>query len=151
MPQLVNRPSLSPRRPYCLDNPAIIRSGLEGRRSLDFLMKLITTVDITTPDAIPIEIGSSSVEESSQRVRRVDRRSLEEAKAVPEKSETSPATIEDKKQDLEELANEPRRRTSKAIQTRITTLFLNCYWTLLRQWLRKFLLSWSSIDPKIIS
>ena len=94
-----------------LDDPPIIRSALEGRRSLDSLMKPITTLDITTPDPIPVEISSSSVEESSPRGRRVDRHPLEEVheekvKSVPEKAESSPATIEDKKQDPEELVNE---------------------------------------------
>ena len=94
-----------------LDDPPIIRPALEGRRSLDSLMKPITTVDITTPDPTPVEISSSSVEESSQRGRRVDWHPLKdvhevEIKAVPEKAEASPATIEDSKQNHEELVNE---------------------------------------------
>ena len=94
-----------------LDDPPIIKSALEGRRSLDSLMKPITIVDITTPDPIPVEISSSSVEESSQRGRRVDRHPLEEVheveiKAVPEKAEASPAMIEEKKQNHEELVND---------------------------------------------
>ena len=94
------------------DPPIIIKSALEGRRSLDSLMKPITTVDITTPDPIPVEKISSVVEVSSQRGRRVDRHPLEdvqevEVKAVPEIVEASPpATIKDEKQDLEELVNE---------------------------------------------
>ena len=93
-----------------LDDPPIFRSALEGRRSLDSLMKPITIVDITIPDPISVEISSSSLEESSQRGREVDRHPLEEVheevKAVPEKAKASPATIEDKIQDHEELVNE---------------------------------------------
>ena len=40
----------------------IIRSALEGRRSLNSLMKPMTAVAMTAPDAIPIEISSSEVD-----------------------------------------------------------------------------------------
>jgi hypothetical protein len=93
-----------------LDDLPIIRSALEGRRSLDSLMKPTTIADITTPDPVSVEITSSGVEESSQRGRRVDRHPLEEVheevKAVPEKAEAGPTITEDEKQDIEELVNE---------------------------------------------
>ena len=87
-----------------LDDPPTIRPALEGRRSLDSLMKPITTVDITTSNSISVKTSSSNMEESSQRGRKVDRHPLEEEvhelKVVQEKPEASPS---DKKQDLDEL------------------------------------------------
>lgn len=57
-----------------------LRSPMEGRRSLDSLMKPATTattiVDITTPHFISVE--RKNVDQSSQRGRRVDRHPLEE-------------------------------------------------------------------------
>ena len=93
-----------------LDDPPIIRSTLEDRRSLDSLMKPIVSLDMTTPDPIPVKISSSSVEDSSPRGRRVDRHPLkevheEEVQSIPEIAEASPATI-DGKQDLEKPVNE---------------------------------------------
>ena len=73
-----NSPITITKAAVSLDDPPVIRSALEGRRSLDSLMKPITTVDITTPDPIPSEISSSSVE-SSQRGRTVDRHPLDES------------------------------------------------------------------------
>ena len=105
----VDLPSIT-KAAVLLDDPPIIKSALEGRRSLDSLMKPITTDDDITPHPIPVEIDSSNVEESSPRGRSVVRHPLEEVyeevKAVPEKAEASPATIEDEKQDLDELVNE---------------------------------------------
>ena len=91
-----------------LDDLPIIRSALEGRRSLDSLMKPTTIVDITPPDPVSIETSSSGVEESSQRGRRVDRHPLEEVheEAVPGKAEAGPTITEDETQDIEELVNE---------------------------------------------
>ena len=85
-----------------LDDP------LEGRHSLDSLTKPIT-VDTTPPDSIPVQNLLSGAEKSSQRGRRVDRHPLEkvnEVKAILEKAEMSPATIEEKGQDHQELEHE---------------------------------------------
>jgi hypothetical protein len=109
----VNKPpiTITKAAAVSLDDPPIIRSTLEGRRSLDSLMKPTTIADITTPDPIPVEISSSSVGESSQRGQKVDWHYLEEVhekevKTVTEKAKANPATIEDKKQEYEELVDE---------------------------------------------
>jgi len=92
-----------------LDEHPTVRSPLEGRRSLDSLMKPIDTA--TIPVQVQNPISSSVVKESSQRGRRVDRHPLEEE--VPEKVEVGPASttktavdIEDEDQGRRELANE---------------------------------------------
>ena len=107
----LDAPPISTEAAVSLDDLPIIKSTLEGKRSLDSLIKPTTIVDIASPDPVPVEITSSSVEESSQRGRRVVRDPLEEAleeniEAVPEEAEAAAPTIEEEKQDLEELVNE---------------------------------------------
>ncbi|KAF8804465.1 hypothetical protein BYT27DRAFT_7193938 [Phlegmacium glaucopus] len=82
-----------------LDEPPTVRSHLEGRRSLDSLLKPIA--DTTTPVEIQHRILSSVVEESSQRGRRIDRHPLEEE--VEEVPAEVPA---DEDKDRQERANE---------------------------------------------